>query len=87
MATLSNVELDALAHSLACENAMVSIECNCVDVSDEAGAAGWFDIGQANEAYDDIERHVLYLETRGLIQRDETHPNWIALRNEEEATR
>jgi hypothetical protein len=80
-------DLDTMAHGLAYSDASVCIECNLTDVSEQAGADGWFDVSTADEFYADVEEHVAYLDARGLIQRDAAHPTWIAVLDESEASR
>jgi hypothetical protein len=86
MPTLTLDDLDRIAHELAYEFCLSALEACLTDVSDEAGSGGWFDLAQPASNYDS-ERHVDYLEARGLIERDPAHPTWIAIRDESEATR
>lgn len=83
-------ELDTMAHHLAWENAITCIECNCLQIDLDGVAdrlGGWLDLAASDAYDDDLAEQVRYLEARGLIERHEDNPNWISLRNEEEATR
>jgi hypothetical protein len=78
-------DIDMLAHELAYEASAREIERDCIDVSEEAKAAGWYDTQFQGAFYFECP-HMEYLEQRGLIERDPDHPTWVAIREESEAT-
>ena len=85
MSKMTKAALNRLAHSLAYESAVSVIESMCLNVSEEAGAAGWWQLPSDTSLFDDDLR---YLEERGLIERyAEVRTRWISVRDESEATR
>jgi hypothetical protein len=86
---MSDAELNALAHTLAYDMASSLIGGECLIINDKGELFG-FDLDSANndpETNREIAECVRYLEACGLIERHADNPNWIALRDESEATR
>jgi hypothetical protein len=87
----TNDELNALAHKIAYDAAAATIECCCISIDEgTVENRNFYDL--ANDGNDSgaeraIADSVRYLEARGLIEHHPDNPNWIALRDESEATR
>jgi hypothetical protein len=85
---ITDAELDRMAHSLAFDASVSAIDSACAKV--DALDGEWFDITPANVyhiAQPFVADAVIYLEARGLLERHDDNPNWVALNNESEATR
>ena len=78
--------LDELAHSLAYENSLSAIECNCpskVTVSREQVKEVWFDLTDIDFVHDEVA----YLERRGLLVRHEDNASLVQILDESEDDR
>lgn len=82
-------ELDKLGHGIAFDAAVSIIESNCCRVDGvDPVATDFFDVGDegiAEGAEEGVKESVLYLDMRGLIERHENNPDFVAIRNESEA--
>ena len=77
-------ELRQLERGLAYDNACSVIDGCCNPVFD---LPEWFDVDDAAEfAGEAVDEAVMYLELRGLLERDPQRRNIVSIRNESEAT-
>lgn len=75
---MTDAELAATAASIAYESCCSVIDVWCLDVSEEAGAEGWFQLPSDIAI---VEDDIRYLEARGLLERHETREDWISVRD------
>jgi len=86
---INKEELDKLGHGIAFDACVVTIESHCrrVDGVDPV-ATDFYDVGDEGVEFgaeEYVKEAVLYLDMRGLIERHEDEPNFVAIRNESEA--
>jgi hypothetical protein len=91
---MTKTELDRLTYSIAYEASVSLIDGCGVNVTRDANGwpgrlvgidepGEWWELPQEQEQT--LKYAVLYLETRGLLTRYPTNPNWVSIADEDEA--